>query len=76
MKFCWNDWQPLLSTPQGQAWFRPIGLLGEDDFSLDQDELTKTPAMRAALALQVPLFWSGVELGINRQAAFEFLYRH
>ena len=34
MKLCWNDWQPLLSTPQGQAWFRPIGLLGEDDFSV------------------------------------------
>jgi uncharacterized protein len=51
---CWNDWQPLLSTPQGQAWFRPIGLLGEADFSVDQDELTKTPAMRAELALQIP----------------------
>ena len=54
MRLCWNDWQPLLSTPQGQAWFRPIALLGEDDFSADQDELTKTPAMRAALALQIP----------------------
>lgn len=54
MRLCWNDWQPLLSTPQGQAWFRPIGLLGEDDFSVDQDELTKTPAMRAELALQIP----------------------
>jgi uncharacterized protein len=54
MRLCWNDWQPLLSTPQGQAWFRPIALLGEDDFSVDQDELTKTPAMRAELALQIP----------------------
>jgi uncharacterized protein len=54
MKLCWNDWQPLLSTPQGQDWFRPIALLGEDDFSVDQDELTKTPAMRAELALQIP----------------------
>ncbi|MBT2304784.1 UPF0149 family protein [Variovorax paradoxus] len=54
MRLCWNDWQPLLSTPQGHAWFRPIALLGEDDFSVDQDELTKTPAMRAELALQIP----------------------
>lgn len=23
MRLCWNDWQPLLSTPQGQSWFRP-----------------------------------------------------
>lgn len=54
MKLCWSDWQPLLSTPQGQALFRPIGLLGEGDFSVDQDELTRTPAMRAELALQIP----------------------
>lgn len=54
MKLCWNDWQPLLATSQGQAWFRPIGLLGEDDFGSDQDELTKTPARRAKLALQIP----------------------
>jgi len=54
MRLCWNDWQPLLSTPQGQAWFRPIALLGEEDFSADQDELTRTPAQRADLALQIP----------------------
>jgi uncharacterized protein len=54
MRLSWDDWQPLLSTPQGQAWFRPIALLGEDDFSAEQDELTKTPAMRAALAHQIP----------------------
>jgi len=54
MKLCWNDWLPLLSTPQGQAWFRPIALLGEDDFCVDQDKLTKTPALRAELALQIP----------------------
>lgn len=54
MRLCWNDWQPLLSTSQGKAWFRPIALLGEDDFSADQDELTKTPALRAELALQIP----------------------
>lgn len=54
MRLCWSDWQPLLSTSQGQAWFRPIALLGEDDSSADQDELTKTPAMRAELALEIP----------------------
>jgi len=54
MRLCWNDWKPLLSTPQGQAWFRPIALLGEDDFSVDQDELTETPAMRAELAHAIP----------------------
>jgi uncharacterized protein len=54
MRLSWDDWQPLLSTPQGQAWFRPIALLGEDDVSAEQNELTKTPAMRAALAHQIP----------------------
>ncbi|MDP1531264.1 MAG: UPF0149 family protein [Rhodoferax sp.] len=54
MKLCWKDWEPLLKTPQGQAWYRPIGLLGEDDFSPEQDKLTKTPAQRGKLALQIP----------------------
>jgi len=31
------DWQPLLETDQGRAWYRPIGLLGEDDFGPEQD---------------------------------------
>ncbi|WP_157256116.1 UPF0149 family protein [Pelomonas sp. Root1217] len=54
MRLCWNDWQALLSTPQGQAQFRPIALLGEDEYGADQDELTRTPAMRAELAQQIP----------------------
>ncbi|MGD6540555.1 UPF0149 family protein, partial [Xanthomonas citri pv. citri] len=54
MRLCWKDWQPLLSTPQGQVWFRPIALLGEDDYCVDQDELTRTPAMRSELAQQIP----------------------
>ena len=53
MKLCWNDWQPMLETPEGQAWFRPIGLLGEDEFGPDQDALTETPAQRAELTLQI-----------------------
>ena len=51
---CQAEWAPLLQTPQGQAWYRPIGLLGEDDFGPEQDALTKTPAMRSKLALQIP----------------------
>jgi uncharacterized protein len=55
VKLCKPEWQTLLQTPQGQAWYRPIGLLGEDDFGADQDALTKTPAMRSKLALQIPV---------------------
>ena len=51
---CRTDWQPLLETDQGRAWYRPIGLLGEDDFGPEQDALTRTPAQRAELALKIP----------------------
>jgi uncharacterized protein len=54
MKLCWDEWQSMLITSQGQAWFRPIALLGAEEFSPDQDELTKTPAQRAELARQIP----------------------
>lgn len=54
VKLCKLEWLTLLQTPQGQAWYGPIGLLGEDDFGADQDALTKTPAMRSKLALQIP----------------------
>lgn len=46
-------WQPLFDYSDGLRWYRPIGLLGSDDFSADQDELTRTPAQRAALAAQI-----------------------
>lgn len=57
-------WQPLLNDPQGKRWYEPIGLLGEDDFSPDQDALTRTPEQRQALAekiedclMQIRGFW-------------------
>lgn len=54
VKLCQHAWAPLMETPQGQAWYRPIGLLGEYDFLPEQDALTRTPAMRSELALQIP----------------------
>lgn len=54
MRLCWKDWQPLLDTAQGQDWFRPIGLLGEENFGPEQDDLTKTPAKRQKLAREIP----------------------
>ncbi len=53
MKLCWNDWKPMLDSPQGKTWYRPIGLLGADDFGPEQDKLTKTPAQRHKLALDI-----------------------
>ena len=57
-------WQALFDDPRGKQWYRPMGLLGEDDFSPDQDALTRTPAQREALAetiedslRQIHAFW-------------------
>lgn len=65
-------WQALLRDPEGQRWYRPIGLLGEDEFSADQDALTKTPEQRAALTaeienslLHIHAFWLPVRQAIN-----------
>ena len=48
-----DAWQPLFDSPEGRQWYRPIGLLGENDFSSDQDALTTTPAQREELAKQI-----------------------
>ena len=48
-----SAWRALLHDPEGQRWYRPIGLLGEDAFSTDQDALTETPRSEAALAAEI-----------------------
>jgi len=46
-------WQALFNDPEGMRGYRPIGLLGADDFSDDQDELTRTPMQREALSKEI-----------------------
>ena len=46
-------WKPLFDSAKGQHWYRPIGLLGEESFSADQDQLTRTPQQREQLAQQI-----------------------
>ena len=48
-----DAWQPLFDSPEGRQSYRPIGLLGENNFSADQDALTTTPAQREQLAMQI-----------------------
>ena len=69
------DWQSLLETERGRAWYRPIGLLGEDDFGPEQETLTRTPAQRAELALQIPeavlgmhAHWLPLRLAVHERA--------
>lgn len=72
-----SAWQALLRDPDSQRWYRPIGLLGEDAFSAEQEALTKTTEQRAALAaeigaslLHIHAFWLPVRQAINeRQSA-------
>lgn len=62
-------WQKLFDHPDGSRWYRPIALLGSDDFSADQDALTRTPAQRAALAAEI-------EESLTRIHAFWLPLRH
>lgn len=48
-----SAWKPLFDSSQGQQWYRPIGLLGEEDYFADQDELTRMPQQREQLAQQI-----------------------
>lgn len=49
-----HDWEPLLATEQGQAWLRPIRLLGEEDFAPERGARIATAADREALSLEIP----------------------
>lgn len=64
VKLTQSAWQVLLNDARGQQWYRPIGLLGAEDFSDDQNELTLTPELRQDLArsiessiMQIHEFW-------------------
>jgi len=64
-------WQALFDDPKGKEVFRPIGLLGEEDYTADQDDMIRTPEQRHALSLQIPdslrsihAFWSPLRQAI------------
>ena len=70
-------WQPLFKHPEGQQWYRPIHLLGADDASPEEEELTRTPEQREALTaqieaslLQIHAFWLPLRRAVaERQTA-------
>ena len=48
------DWQSLFDEPQGRAWLRPLYLLGANDVSPEEEELTRLPAQREEISKQIP----------------------
>ncbi|MDI1268840.1 MAG: UPF0149 family protein [Polaromonas sp.] len=67
-------WQALLDDSEGERWYRPIGLLGGDDYSADQMELTTTPAQRHVLAAAIGnnlpyihAFWLPMREAVNER---------
>lgn len=57
---CRADWQALFDDAQGKAWLRPIYLLGADEVSPEDDELTMRPAQREALSTDIPASVAGI----------------
>ena len=53
MKLNLASWQPLLRDPQGQQWYHPIALLGDEDAPPEWDDLIRTPEQRAKLTAQI-----------------------
>ena len=77
VKLSQPTWQALLDDSEGEHWYRPIGLLGGDAYSADQDDLTNTPLQRHVLAAEmgnnlpyIHAFWLPMRKAINeRQSA-------
>lgn len=82
VKLCRDAWKPLLESPQGQAWYRPFGSLGEDDLGFEQDNLTEAPAKRAKLALQIPesvvkmyAYWLAYRMSVHERHVAKTMQR-
>jgi uncharacterized protein len=54
LELCRDDWQPLLDTPEGQAWLRPLRLLGEQAPGAEHEDLSATAAAREKLSHEIP----------------------
>lgn len=53
VKWRWKDWLPLINSPRGDELLGAITLLGVNGCHKDQEELTRTVAMRSALTTQI-----------------------
>jgi uncharacterized protein len=54
VNLCRSAWQPLFDDKQGQAWLRPLHLLGADEVSEEEDLLVRWPNQREQLSEQIP----------------------
>ena len=53
MNLCRGDWQPLFDDPAGEAALRPIYLLGAEELTEEEEQLTLLPKQREELAEQI-----------------------
>lgn len=54
IELCWESWQPLLESEKGQELTRAIRLLGAQEVTEEEEDLTGTPLQREALGEQIP----------------------
>lgn len=47
-------WAPFITSPTGREMLRPIYLLGADEVSAEDEDLTRTAQQRAKLTVQIP----------------------
>ncbi|WP_144111303.1 UPF0149 family protein [Paraburkholderia sp. BCC1886] len=48
------DWQPLFDSEEGQAWLRPLHLLGALELTPEEEALVEAPEQEDALTRQIP----------------------
>ena len=53
VKLSLSAWKPLLSSPQGREWYRPLQLLGDDDVTMANLDQIRTKAQIEALNQEV-----------------------
>lgn len=74
------SWKPLFDSEKGREFYRPIGLLGEEEFSPEQGELTETPEQREQLTrrieqslLSIHQFWLPSRETIREREMFKHM---
>ncbi|WP_250478861.1 MULTISPECIES: UPF0149 family protein [unclassified Caballeronia] len=60
LELCRPDWQPLFDDAQAESQLRPIYLMGADEVSAEDEELTSRPAQCEELSRKIPMNISAI----------------